>query len=271
MSNGIAAALNAQYTAEAKPQTSPWFPRASGCGGCLREMAHRLAGFEGRPDSPESLRVFELGHQRGAALAAASKAVWPDAVTCNCGTTDWECKPGCASELQVGIPGLDRPMLGHLDLWIPSLSTIVDFKTAGGFKMGLLAAGEEGAGEDYEMQLQAYRHGVSLSYFTKFDGALSLPVEAIRCVLVFEAKDSDARKGVTAGQLVEVEVPHTPELEARFQARLASLAAMLHAHEVGLLDPKTVPGMPAKHWRCRTAKDGRPLYCSIGPTVGQCG
>jgi hypothetical protein len=228
-------------------------------------MAHRLAGFEGRPDSPESLRVFELGHQRGAALEAVAKRCWPDAVL--------------QLEVTIPIPGVERPMLGHLDLWIPSLRTIVDFKTAGGFKMGLLATGAEGAGEDYELQLQAYRHGVARNasvFVTAEDGTEHLvhgflAPEAIRCLLVFEAKDSDARKGVTAGQLVELEVPHTPELEARFQSRLAALSVMLQVHAAGRLDPKIIPGMPAKHWRCKTAKDGRPLYCSIGPTVGECG
>lgn len=246
----INAAYRAKLAAEAN-ERQRWWPRASGCGGCLREMAHLLTGHAPKPTSPESERVFELGHQRGARLAEVAKTIWPDAV--------------CELEVEVPIPGVARPMRGHLDLWIPSERLIVDFKTAGGFKMGLLVSGEEAAGEDYEMQLQAYRHGVDR--IIGGDPAL----HQIRCLLVFEAKDSDARKGVTAGQLVEVEVPHTAELEARFQARMKALGEMLTAANSGQLDPKTIPGMPAKHWRCRTDKSGRPLYCSIGPTVGQCG
>ena len=255
----IADALNEAYIQRQQQRPAEWWPRASGCGGCLREHAHLLAGVKGRPNSAETERVFELGHQRGARLAEVAKSIWPDAE--------------CELEIAVPIPGHERPMLGHLDLWIPSLRTIVDFKTAGGFKMGLLVTGAEAAGEDYEMQLQAYRHGIGNKAVAIEGGRLrQARPEDLRCLLVFEAKDSDARKGVTAGQLVEVEVPHTEELEARFQARMKAIGEMLTAHNSGTLDPKAIPGMPdpKKFWRCKV-KDGRPLYCSIGPDVGQCG
>jgi len=246
--------LDELYASSQDARTAAWWPRASGCGGCMREMGHLLAGVPPRPNSPESERVFELGHQRGAKLAEMAKRIWPDAET--------------EMEVSIPIPGVDRPMVGHLDLWIPSERTIIDFKTAGAFKMGLLAKGEEGVGEDYEMQVQAYRHGIVIEDNWELG---DLDIADVRCVLIFEAKDSDARKGVTAGQLVEVEVPHTEELEARFQARMKALGDMLSAHADGKLDPKSLPGMPdpSKHWRC-SMKDGRPRYCSIGPRVGQC-
>lgn len=249
-------ALNKAYTYPAKTET--WYPRASGCGGCLRAMAHLAAGFPPRPDTPESERTFELGHQRGAELARRAKKIWPDAEM--------------ELEVSIPLPGTTYSMRGHLDLWIPSLRTIVDFKTAGGFKMGLLAQGKEGAGEDYEMQLQAYRHGIIMEAVNDPEphNWRVFPAD-IRCVLVFESKDSDARNGVTAGQLIEVEVPHTEELESRFQIRLQAIADILKARDAGTLDPKSVPGMPnpSGHWRCRE-RDGRSLYCSVGRTAGEC-
>lgn len=260
----IAERLSASYQEE--PEPGPWFPRASGCGGCLREMAHLAAGLTARPASPESLRTFELGHQRGAELARRAKAIWPDAE--------------CELEVSIPLPNSPHVMLGHLDLWIPSLRTIIDFKTAGGFKMGLLAQGKVGAGEDYEMQLQAYRHGV-LHRAWEFS-LISSPGEtyhgiydarSIRCLLIFEAKDSDARNGVTAGMLHEVEVPHTAELEARFQQRMSALAAILRDRDAGTLDPTSAPGVwgTKGDWRCKQDRTtGRPLYCKVGPEVGKC-
>ena len=229
-----------------------WFPRASGIGGCLREMAHKAAGFEQRPNSPETMRVFELGHQRGAKLAEVAKSVWPDAEA--------------ELEVRIELPDYPVPMLGHLDVWIPSERTIIDFKTAGAFKMGLLnEGGKEGAGEDYELQLQAYRHGV---FWGQMSGGI---LSSIRCLLIFEAKDSDARKGVEAGQLAEVEVPYTEELEARYRARLEALVSILKARDAKTLEPTSVQGMPdpSKHWRCRM-KGGVSRYCSIGPILGKC-
>ena len=257
----IAERLSESYREDPKP--GPWFPRASQCGGCLREYSHLAAGFPARPPSPESLRTFELGHQRGAELARRAKEIWPDAEL----------------ELEVQVPLPDSPyvMFGHVDLWIPSLRTIVDFKTAGGFKMGLLAQGKEGAGEDYEMQLQAYRWGIVEADRADwkgepFEDEPPLGPEDIRCVLVFEAKDSDARNGVTAGMLHELDVPHTAELEERFQQRLRALAAILRDRDEGKLDPTSAPGVygiKGKDWRCKE-RGGVALYCKIGPELGKC-
>jgi hypothetical protein len=260
----IAEKLNAAYAAEALAEANKrledgWRPRASGCGGCLREMAHLAAGFQGRPNSPESMRTFELGHQRGIELAKRAKMIWPDAEV--------------ELEISVPIPGTNEVMLGHLDLWIPSLRTIVDFKTSGSFKMGLLVGGQEGAGEDYEMQLQAYRHGIwNRSTGTSQDGSmLAFDVRPIRCILVFEGKDSDARKGITAGQLFELEVPHTEELEARFRARMAAIGEIVKAERAGSLDPTKFEGKPKGHWKCSVdKKTGQPKYCAIGPEAGRC-
>lgn len=256
---GIAEALNEAYSREAENDAYlPWYPRPSALGGCLREIALRLAGRAlTAPRSPESMRILELGKQRGEELERRCKPIWPDAET----------------QLEVQVPVPWGAMPGTVDLWIPSKRTIVDFKTAGAYTMGLLLAGEK-EDEGYALQLNAYRWGIQNRVSLGGLDDCCPPISSIRTVLVYEAKDSDARKGVEAGMLVEQEILYTPELEARYQTRLQELAALLAAHAQGTLDPLTVPGMPhdAKgnpHWRCRM-KDGKPRYCSIGPIQGQC-
>lgn len=259
--------LNEHYAKLALEDSKrPWIPRPSALGGCLREAAFRLSGMEPYPNSPESMRTFELGHQRGAALEEIAKA-WPFAQT----------------QVEVSIPmgwqhhdfgwepseGRDSPkeeyMKGTIDLWLPTERTIVDFKTSGVFGFSMDYDG------GYDLQLQAYRHGM-LHFFTG-DNQPKVLLEQIRCVLVYECKDSDARKGVRAGALKEVEVPHTEELEERYQQKLKDIRTMLLLKARGALDPTLVAGMPREngkeHWKCRM-KDGMPMYCSIGTVRGKC-
>ena len=249
--------LNDLYSAQAAEEAKkPWYPRPSGLGGCLREFAWLLSGAEAEPRTPESMRLLELGHQRGEELEMRCKAIWPDAET----------------QVQVSIPAPWGSMPGTVDLWIPSLRTIVDFKTAGAYSMGLIVAGEK-EDDGYALQLNAYRHGICGCMFHEVHKPF-LPewLTEIRTVLVYEAKDSDARKGVTAGMLHEVEIPYTAELEAKYQARLNEINLLL---KLDLLDPTLIAGMPSEkgkpHWRCRLSKDNKPLYCSIGPIRGSCG
>ena len=247
--------LNEAYGAQAaKEALEPWRPRPSGLGGCLREMAWRLSGAEAEPRTPESMRLLELGHQRGEELERRAKACWPDAET----------------QVAVEIPVPWGKMKGTVDLWIPSLRTIVDFKTAGAFSMGLIVSGEK-EDEGYALQLNAYRHGIAAQIAPR----QAVIPDTIRTVLVYEAKDSDARKGVTAGMLHEVEIPYSAELEARYQARLKEIHLLLQLKDGGTLAPGVVAGMPKdskgkEHWRCRM-KDGLPLYCSVGTIRGSCG
>jgi hypothetical protein len=245
----IAGKLNELYSVQAKAETqNAWIPRPSGLGGCMREAAWLLSGAEREPRSPESMRVLELGSQRGAELAKRAKEIWPDAEL----------------EKEVTIPVPWGTMKGHIDLWIPSELLIVDFKTAGAYAMGLVASGEK-QDEGYALQLNAYRHGIA----DLFDWqARSTTLADTRTILVYEAKDSDARKGVTAGMLVEQEIPYTAELEDAYQARLRHIFVILGK----LSEPSDVPGVygTKQEWRCKCAKDGRPLYCSIGPTRGAC-
>lgn len=260
----IADKLNESYAQDASLEIlEPWRPRPSALGGCLREIAFRLKVGEElvfvEPRSPESMRVLELGRQRGEELERRAKLIWPDAET----------------QVPLKIPWPGGHMEGTCDLWIPSLRTIVDFKTAGAFAMGLLLAGEErGADEGYALQLNAYRHGI-VAYWDCEEAMIPTRAEHVRTVLVYEAKDSDARKGIVGGMLVEQEIPYTPELEQRYSQRLQALWELIQAHRAGTLNPLLVPGMPRSetgrpHWKCSTTKEGRPKYCSIGPIYGQC-
>ena len=219
-------------------------------------MAWRMSGAPAEPRTPESVRLLELGTQRGEELERRCKAIWPDAET----------------QVELSIPAPWGTMKGSVDLWIPSLRTIVDFKTAGAFSMGLIVSGEK-EDEGYALQLNAYRHGIHELMMWTEPNRLE-PHRVARTILVYEAKDSDARKGVTAGMLHEVEIPYTEDLEHRYQLRLATLDALMRAHGAGVLNPLDVPGMPKdakgnESWRCRM-KDGKPLYCSIGTIRGSC-
>jgi hypothetical protein len=243
--------LNEEYATQAASEAlMPFYPRPSALGGCMREMAHRLAGMPAEPRTPESMRLLELGHQRGEELERRAKTCWPDAET----------------QVAVQVPTPWGSMPGTVDLWIPSLRTIVDFKTAGAYSMGLVVSGEK-EDEGYALQLNAYRHGIQ----AKQTGLPAL--HEIRTILVYEAKDSDLPgygkpKRFTAGMLHEVEVPYSPDLEERYQARLKEIALLLG----GNIKPEFVSGVygiKGQDWRCRM-KDGRPLYCSVGTIRGSC-
>lgn len=251
--------LNQAYAA--RPPDREFRISPSNLGGCMRQLAFLLNGLEPEPVSPESQRVFELGHQRGEALEAVAKAVWPDA----------------RSQVPIRIPLGKYELRGTLDLWIPSLRTIVDFKTVGAYGATLL--GKEGPSEEYQIQVHAYRDGLA-SASALLGCELEGGAELIRCVIVYEAKDSDSasnfgkpvagRTPVKAGQLIECEVPWTEELEKRYQARLMAAEGLLIRKEQGSLNPYDVKGLDKGHWKCRSDKDGKSLYCPVGAIKGRC-
>jgi hypothetical protein len=256
----IAQALNEKYRALSAKQEAerPFKFGPSSLGDCMRKQAFLLSGMQGDPISVEQARVFELGHQRGAHLEQLAREIWPDAI----------------SQVAVSIPLGKFTLRGTCDLWIPSLLTVVDFKTAGAFGAGLLAT--EGVSEDYQLQIHAYRDGLASSYLY---GSM-MPEEAvdpsgIRGVIVYEVKDSDARRGVKAGSLIEMEVPWTEALEKRYQDRLLTIEGLMIRHDQGNLDPFQIPPLPLekgkKSWKCRVdEKTGKPLYCRVGPIRGRC-
>jgi hypothetical protein len=221
---------------------------ASNLHDCLRKSAFLLNGMEQLPLTPEAVRIFEFGHQRGDALEAAAKEIWPDAVS------------------QVPLhPKVGKFELGQttVDLWIPSLKTVVDFKTSGAYGFGLLDT--EGVSMDYQLQVHAYRDWLAMR-----DGVAP---SSLNCLLIYEAKDSDARKGVRAGSLRGISVPWTEELEFEYTERLAAIQVMLEHREQGTLKPHSYPELPLveygikkkvmKHsWKCK--------FCSIGEVRGGC-
>ena len=242
----ISDAINARYVELEKSQRieRPWKLGPSNLGGCLRQTAFMLDGFEGRAPGPDSLRVFELGHQRGARLEELSKDIWPDA----------------KSQVPVRLMAGPHEIKGTADLWIPSLRLVVDFKTTAAYGAGLLST--EGASADYQLQIHAYRRAIG-------DAECIAPA-AINAVIVYECKDSDARKGVKAGGLVEVEVPWTRELDVNLDTRLGEIERLLTLKGLGQLDPLSVQGLPRTNWKCRSDKDGNPLYCPVGSKLGRC-
>jgi len=251
--------LNEAYLRQGKKdrEERPFKFGPSNLSDCLRKSAFLLSGMEPEPFSPEQLRVFELGHQRGAKLEMLAQEMWPDA----------------QAQVPIRIPIGKFEIKGTADLWIPSLRTVVDFKTVGAYGAGLLTT--EGVSEDYKLQVHAYRDALTKD-------PIELPVrvgekdllvlgmahpEAIRACIIYECKDSDARKGIKGGQLIELDVPWTEELEERYQQRLMDIEGMLIRKEQGNLDPTAYAELPLddkgkKSWKCR--------YCSIGEQRGGC-
>ena len=243
----IAEALNAKYVENELQQRfeRPWKIGPSNLGDCLRKTAFLLQGqSKVLPPPPESLRVFELGHQRGERLEELCKDIWPDART----------------QVPVRIMAGKHEIKGTADLWLPSKRLVVDFKTAGSYSAGLLSS--EGPSADYQLQVHAYRMGIA--------EAETIAPMMVTCLIVYEAKDSDARRGVKAGQLIECPVPWDSGLVERYEARLAELAKLMDLKESRKLDPFEVDGLPKNHWKCRNGADGQPLYCSIGSKQGRC-
>lgn len=232
--------LNEAY---AKREEETFRLRPSNLGHCHRKLAWILSGIELPPLGSEIRRTFELGAQRGEALEAMAKEVWPDAM----------------AQVPLSIKlGADR-LEGTCDLWIPSLSTVVDFKTIATFGFSLLA--KEGVSQEYKLQIHAYRQAI-------FDAGMSMakhPAE-IKAVVVYEAKDSDSRSGIKAQSLAEIEVPWTIELEKQYQDAILSFESMLIRKRQGTLDPRAYPELPlvngAHPWQCR--------YCPVGETRGEC-
>lgn len=255
--------LNELYLKRAAAEAQPFRFRPSALGGCLRQQAFLLSGMEPLPNSPESERVFELGHQRGLRLEELLKEAYPDART----------------QVPVRIPLGKYEITGTADAWIPSLRTVVDFKTAGGFAAGLLA--KDGVSVDYQLQVHAYRHAIAIDWAFSGDpdalfelttrASIAPLCRSLRAVIIYECKDSDSRKGIRAGQLIEMEVPWTEGLEEQYQTRLREIEALLIRKDQGTLDPNVVVGLPKSHWRCRMEDDGTtPKYCPVGSIRGKC-
>lgn len=231
---------------EESRKLEPFRFRPSNLGDCLRKSAHLLLGMEPKALEPENVRTFEKGTQRGERLEEVSRLIWHDSRT------------QVPVSMRFG-PGEKWKIEGTLDLWIPDLDgrpAVVDFKTQATFGFGLLD--QEGVIETYALQIHAYRRMAGVLAFCR-----NVPRESVRAFVVYEAKDSDARKGIKDAKLKELEVPWTDELDAKFLSRLAEVAEIMESHQQIRLDPKKVPeGYVKGAWQCR--------HCSIGEERGGC-
>jgi len=248
----IADKLDAWYIEHQEQRPFRFSP--SNLGDCKRKQAWLLSGMEQLPLEAPTLRTFELGHQRGERLEDVCKRIWPDA----------------QSQVHISIKCGKYKLEGTCDLWIPSLKTIIDFKTQSVFGFGLLEA--EGVSREYQLQIHAYRHGIfeGLAAFDGVDVGYSPLMDRpqdIKCLVIYEAKDSDARKGVKAQSLKEIEVPWSEDLDKEYHLAMFRIEGLLIRKEQGNLDPRVIPELPleknGKHsWKCR--------YCPIGEERGEC-
>lgn len=275
---------------EAGAEEGAKFPvRLSAIGACPRRLACELRGVEKRAFSPRSLRVFEQGHQRGAALLAAFRQGWEDWITTV--TTMPASRFRLIAELEVWMPtrivganarkimekalawadetddGLplalqgeeDRLMIrGRCDLVIMDIETddvwIIDFKTKASW--GFKKLEDEGNGFDYEMQLLAY--GRALRDEGKTVRGLWLYYEdhdkrGHKVLPVDPASNgllSDAVNGVERVLLSWL-------IGDDFTSEPAAYAV---AEKFG--KKQHVGAVATLPWQCN--------YCSVGPEVGKC-
>ena len=153
----------------------PWPLTGSAIGKCPRRLAHRLAGVQESPRSPESKRLLELGHQRGARLHDVLAGEMPQQVVCLDEYPVWT--PITSGQLAADVyakavaefPLKPRPYLlldgifsvkGHVDTLIvdEGEATMLDYKTISSYGFGKL--GKEPPSEEYRLQLMAYAAGL---------------------------------------------------------------------------------------------------------------
>ncbi len=280
--------VDAGYEADAEEGAR--FPvRLSAIASCPRRLACELRGAEKRAFSARSLRVFEQGHQRGAALMTAFKRGWEDWITKV--TTMPSSRFKLMDELEVWMPtriagatarkivekalkwandmdgGLplalqgeeDRLMIrGRCDLVIMDIETddcwIIDFKTKASW--GFKKLDEEGNGFDYEMQLLAYGR------------ALRDEGKAVKGMWLYY-EDHDKR-----GHKV---LPVDPASNDQLSEAVNGVERILRGWVIG----ESIESSPAMYavagrfgkkqhvgavatlpWQCN--------YCSVGPEVGKC-
>jgi len=274
----IVALINEAYENEPNDR-HPWPITPSQFGHCQRELALKLAGRESTPIRAESLRVFELGHQRGArlhevldgALGTEWSVLTEKRVLVPLPITGEE-----ATDIKVMADGLfgakgspvhvDRDTLclsGSLDTLIwredRTRAIIVDWKTTSSFGFGKLD--KDGPDDGYCVQIHAYRKAL---LWENFIGT------APDCYLIFEAKDGDARKGHVGGQLKAVEVPNDERTELLYRQAIDGIVEVLRSWMRGeaelVKEPFTIGGVSGKAkalpWQCN--------YCPIGPVSGGC-
>lgn len=252
-------------------------------GSCSRELALRLSGHPRVEESVESLRVFELGHLVECLLGDEVERLLEEELLqrTNGGEfqrTTWV--PVCVGELAVaaykraweawpawpeagktyrlqGKPGGESEqtfeVLGTMDLLLEG-RTVVDFKSSSSYGFGLLE--REGPKEEHVVQVMAYMHGL-----LREDNQAG-----VGGILVYLAKDADARRGHVGGQLRAFDVSLDDEEHALAYSRaLARIRDVLRGWVEGrgeMIEPSVERSGRWLPWQCN--------YCSVGPLAGGC-
>lgn len=260
--------INSHY-ANLPKDRSDWPITPSSFGACPRRLALALEGVPMAPPGPESARVFELGHQRGAALAEAlssrvlsQDAEWPAWVPIGLFGDEalrvydkaHEYFPGAPVHLRDGqlfIEGAADHVIHHNRAHV----TLIDYKTAGGYGFGKLAT--DGVSIEYAIQVWAYRSSLLEIY------------ETVDAFLVYECKDTNAAKGHVGGEIKAMRV-EGQDVEHAYEVTLSKIRRILvewatkgHAQ---VSPPYDIGGKSGRAkelpWQCN--------FCPIGPVIGEC-
>lgn len=225
---GPALASYLDLTREPRPAKTREYVRPSDALSCARKLSYIYGGYPTEDVEPSGLWNFTLGDKIHELAQAAAFAAFPDAV--------------CEVDLNdtVTVDGVDIPVNCFVDVHVPSLSLVSDFKSVGGFAYKMMI-GERGRpeGPKREHLIQAGigamlldAENVSVTYFAK--EALSVAIAA--------------RKGFTELERFTAEwtVP-LADIRDEVEAELARMWAINRLyHEDGLLAARKVPGVPGE-------------------------
>jgi hypothetical protein len=256
-----------QQLIERENTQNPCPIRGSALGKCPRETALLLDGAQPRELSARSLRIFEMGRERGEGIA--------DAIDAGVEALGWRAFPEVA--VWVPIPGVKDPeaveqaflarygkdlplkvvdgllairsrcdvVLSQRSLKSTTEAHLVEVKTAHSFKIKKLA--EEGVDEGYRAQVLLQMAGLELK-----------GIRVLSATVLYEDKADCSLHPVAV------------ERDDRFlNAKLSALANVLNAWQDGSLSAighqmdDLISAKTGKlPWQCD--------YCSVGPLQGNC-
>lgn len=262
----LAQALRQQYDLLAKSQSKKFPVRASALGDCPRKLASLIRKVESDVPTERSMRIFEIGDQRGRALAQAAISAISEphhalleyevhiptwlggdvaALVLRRADAEWE-------DHGLTIDGNGRLRIrGRLDLAIfhgsGPLVDVVDFKTTSDY--GFKQLGSSAADMRYTVQVLGYGRGLE---------ELGFKVNSYQ--LLYENKNTC--------ELKAVDVPATPENLALLDEKIAVAGDILVSWARGTAFDEAASAVYAEGvqgylpWQCN--------YCSVGPIRGRC-
>lgn len=263
------ALLDRAYTASRAPGSTRQPVRGSALGDCPRKLAALLSGLEPAPLSARTLRIFELGTDRGVALAShlssaldlehdsTEREVWiPTAIAGEEGqriVRALEARFG-STDPSVRVHDEQLQIRARIDLLIPLSDAqsvaVIEVKTKGSYGFKLLE--KEGVEQAYSAQVLGQVLGLARE---------GLHVE--RATVLYEDKDTQALAAldvdVSAQALEDFRTGTLHEVEQVL--RLAPWTEFERAPAVHV-ERALAGGVKALPWQCN--------YCSIGPARGKC-